>query len=68
VIAVVILAGIIKKKGKKEAYEYIWNYIKIALLGIIIFPSNLLDIFAYLFFLNLNISLYILFESFNALK
>jgi len=45
VIAVVILAGIIKKKGKKEAYEYIWNYIKIALLGIIIFPSNLLDIF-----------------------
>lgn len=45
VIAGIILVGIIKKKGKKAAYEYIWSYIKIALLGIIIFPSNLLDIF-----------------------
>lgn len=43
-IAFVIFIGVIKKRGKKEAFQYIWNYIKIALLGIIIFPSNLLDI------------------------
>lgn len=44
VIAFIILIGIIKKKGKKEAYQYIWNYIKIALMGIIIFPSSVGDV------------------------
>ena len=43
-IAFVVFIGVIKKRGKKEAFQYIWNYIKIALLGIIIFPSNLIDL------------------------
>lgn len=45
VIAFIILLGIIKKRGKKEVLQYIWNYIKIALLGIILFPCSIKDIF-----------------------
>lgn len=43
-IAFVIFLGVIRKRSKKDVFDYIWNYIKIALLGIIIFPSNLLDL------------------------
>lgn len=45
VIAIITIIGIGKKKGKKGVQKYILNYIKIAIIGVILFPSNILDIF-----------------------
>ncbi len=45
VISTIMFIGIKRTKGSKEGIKFILNYIKIALLGIILFPSSIDDIF-----------------------
>lgn len=45
IIAIIIFINIIKKKDKKQIKSYILNYIKIAIIGLIIFPMSIQHIF-----------------------
>lgn len=45
ITAFIIFINIIKKKDSKQVKKYILNYIKIALIGIIIFPASIYHIF-----------------------
>lgn len=44
-IALIIFVNIVKKKNKKDIIKYVLNYIKIALIGVIIFPLSIHQIF-----------------------
>ncbi len=45
IAAFIIFINIIKKKDSKQVKRYILNYIKIALIGVIIFPASIYHIF-----------------------
>lgn len=45
IIAFIVFINIVKKKDKKQIKNYILNYIKIAIIGLIIFPMSIQHIF-----------------------
>ena len=44
-IALIIFINIIRKKDKNKAIKYIFNYMKIAIIGLLIFPFSIQHIF-----------------------
>lgn len=45
IVAIIIFINILKNKDKNQIQKYIFNYIKIALIGVILFPASIYHIF-----------------------